>query len=287
MKNIAVMPEGTGEELKLNETPGNITGQKFDGATKQALPPPYTPLKDLIHTLGDDAARGDARAACRLGVELARCRLSKGAAAKFNDPLREMEIKAGKNSQMANHLAEMQMKYLRYENEVCAGVEQKQIDRSTEFLRQAALAGNLDAKIAYIDGLAFGSDQSLVFLHDPGLGQWLRDAQRMAEESVRSGTPDAVYLLLDGYTQDDSFFSAVVVNEPLSGLTYEFLLARLTGQAVSTNADFPPSVNVQAMQRATEMHNQYFAGKTYALNDLTRRTRILSVTSEADNPVCE
>jgi hypothetical protein len=271
------------QDLILNKTQPLVT----KSSRVVSMPPPYTPLKDMLPALKIAADKGDADAACRIGIELARCRLTQGAAKRFNAKLSEMEKAANKSPEMANHLAELQLKYLRYENEVCAGIEPKELSLANHYLHQAAVAGNTDAGIAYADGQAFGSDESLTFLQDTGLGQWQQDAQRIAENSVIAGTPEAVFLLQDAYTNDTSFFSALIVNDPSKALIYDYLLSMLSGRTITANPDFSSQVNSDAMQQAREAHKKYFNEKTFSYPELIRRTKLLSIESDTDKPVCQ
>jgi hypothetical protein len=256
-----------------------------------SLPGSDIPLRDAFPALKAAADGGHVKASCRIGIELARCKSLKANAKQTSNKMHEIEMQIEKESdkgfEAANNFAEAEIARLGHENEMCSGFDANELAMASKYLRQAALAGDPDAAIAYINGQAYGSDQQLSLLQDKGFRDWQNDAQRIAENSVVAGVPEAVILLHKAYSRDDTSFSALVVNDPEKALMYEFLVSELIGRPAKEKTGYSLKVNSEAMQQARAMHTKHFKNRIFSYRELTRRVQLPSFGGDSGKTFCE
>jgi len=190
------------------------------------LPPWGEPLGANFDALRRRADAGDARAACRIGVELSLCTGTQPP----QDPAADAP---STSSARAND---------------CQGFDASLRGQAAGYLRKAALAGNADAMLRYASG-AFSVQASdprshNEFLQDPVFGDWYDEALPMVQRALHAGDPRAAQLLANAYADDDGLFDARVPDDPVQARTYAVLLAYLREAAP------PPPVGLDARQRA-------------------------------------
>jgi len=148
------------------------------------LPPVTMPLAATWPILKARADRGDAPAACRLAVELGRCRhvlRHRTRILQGDDPA------LSPNARSAMTEADWQSRVAH-----CAGVDARWLPEQIAYTRQAALAGNLVAIEAYVN--------ASVFLADMHAGthyyeDYAREAPRLVEAAIQAGSLPAVLAL--------------------------------------------------------------------------------------------
>jgi hypothetical protein len=109
------------------------------GPAVASLPPLDLPIDAIFDELADRADRGDAKAACRLAVELQRCRMAgfmgRGTRRLENRATREED--EDRRESMINELARIENERERSET-VCSGLSTEQLDQAFRFQQQAA-----------------------------------------------------------------------------------------------------------------------------------------------------
>lgn len=120
----------------LEETAGGPTPASAESA---ALPPLDTPVDAIFDDLADRARRGDARAACRLAVELQRCRMAgfMGRGSRRLEGMAAREDDESRRESMIAELARIEAERARSET-VCSGLSAEQLEQSFVFQHQAA-----------------------------------------------------------------------------------------------------------------------------------------------------
>lgn len=106
-----------------------------------ALPPADVPLDSVFDELAERARRGEARAACRLAVELQRCRRAGyiGRGSRYLENRATREDDDDRRETMINELARIEAERERSEA-VCSGLSSQQLDQAFAFQQQAAHA---------------------------------------------------------------------------------------------------------------------------------------------------
>ncbi|MCK7592170.1 hypothetical protein [Pseudomarimonas salicorniae] len=110
-----------------------------DRPAPEPLPPLDAPVDSVFDALAGRAGRGDARAACRLAMELQRCRMA-GFMGRGSGRLESMaarEEDPGRRESMINELARMESEQSRSER-ICSGLDSSQLDQAFAFQQQAA-----------------------------------------------------------------------------------------------------------------------------------------------------
>lgn len=149
--------------------------------TWQTLPPNDMPLRSSFAILKARADQGDASAACRLSINLGKCR----------DVLEAEDVVA--------HLK------IAYERMLprCSGMTKAELRLEHRYLRQAALAGNLAAIESYVRGRRLKMDP---YGHLDDLDAYQREVRPLLETAAQHGSVLAVLHLQMG-------FAGIYVNE--------------------------------------------------------------------------
>lgn len=250
--------------------PASPSGQP--AAPTPTLPPrPLPPNDASIASIASDlrarADAGEARAACRLGIELLRCRaLAQHAVAAQH--LAENEHKAAEAGDLdvANQWAAKNLHYLRLASH-CRDLPQDLIDRGARYLRQAALAGEPEAMLRYAAGEGFGNTRGFGFLNSPDFDTWRREAPAILRQAFVQGHPEAAHLLRDALHNDQGPLNALVQDDPLLAQAYSFLIARMQGAAGPWLPSTRPLPRIgrddmrTAMDLANRWHREHFGGR--------------------------
>lgn len=194
------------------------------------LPSWNAPLGDRFDDLRRQADAGDPRAACRVGLELARCDAA---------PDQCPDIVAS--------------------DQLTAAI----------YLRKAAVGGNPDAMVRYAVGPFPGAiapghaatDHG--YLHAPGFEDWYRDAVPMAQRALHAGNPLAAVLLGHAYADDDGLFDAVVPDDPVQADAYALLLSYLR-QAPTPTTSLDPRQRARSEMLAQRLYRESFGSRPAA-----------------------
>lgn len=243
--------------------PGRRTPRALEGET--LVPVDIRDLKAL-------ADAGDARAACRLGSLLAEC----GVLAKeyFSDAHIEgllsqerMHVKRGE-LENANAAAQGAM-LARKRQQQCGDVPESLFGSAHAYLRQAALAGDLESRVRYLRGdafrgIGFSEHQSL---SSPQFDQWRAEAPGMLGEMLRAGHPEAVILLLEGHSSAGTVLSLITPPDPVLDEAY-LQLAQRVFREFELPRRWPvepadPQVRAEASRLAQQWHEAYFDGRRF------------------------
>lgn len=142
--------------------------------TWQPLPPNNMPLRASFALLKARADQGDARAACRLSVNLGQC-------AAFRPAMVAGAAPPAKVKAIVEH---------------CTGMSDAELDLEHKYLRQAALAGNLRAIESYASGRLIQKDLAG---RAADLEAYRREAPKLFEVAAQHGSADAVSRLAYAY----------------------------------------------------------------------------------------
>lgn len=229
------------------------------------LPPFSLPLAATWDELAKRAGAGDSHAACRLGVELSACRMLRAntsPAMLAGAAEREQEIEAVEGPAAANAIAEYTLQTVAAARR-CAGISGAQLAMAGRYLRQAALAGQPDARLRYADGQWLDAHAGMFsVLHDPTGQQWQREAVPLMEQALRQGDPAAAFMLMIAYTDDNGLAAGLLPNNPQQAYRYAWLFRRvLATKPPAVPADLAPELRARAEAEAERMYQAYFAGR--------------------------
>jgi hypothetical protein len=175
----------------------------------------------------------------------------------------EAEYEAAGNLAAANSVAEERL--WRIERlQQCRGVPADLHGQGARYLRQAALAGEPHAMVAYAEGqhwtpnvrgIAIGRDFDL----------WRQEAPGMVHAALRAGNPTAAFMLQMSYSDDFGFLSALVPDDRYRSFVYHLLSVRLFG--IRENTAWARDLGAADMERARlearQLHEKYFAGQQF------------------------
>jgi len=152
--------------------------------TWQPLPPVSMPLAASWSLLKARADKGDAPAACRLAMELQRCRHvthNRELILAGKDPAASMRRRSAAPETPASRQARVAH---------CAGVDPRWFAEQIGLTRQAALAGNLPAIESYVGAMALSLDPYAASFY---LEDYAREAPRLAQAAIQAGSMPMVF----------------------------------------------------------------------------------------------
>lgn len=209
-------------------------------ASTAPMPPWGEPLGANLDAVRRRADAGDARAACRIGVEASLCNQTRIAGTGI----------APDDAPLASD---------------CQGIDARLRGQAAAYLRKAAMAGNTDAMLRYASGQFFAaapqSPDAPGYLHDPAFSDWYADALPMALRAVRAGNPMAVQLLASAYADDQGLFDARVADDPVQAHAYRLLLSYLRADAPPPPGALDPRQQAQAEQQAQKLYRESFGSQ--------------------------
>lgn len=257
-----------GERAEPAETAGVASSiEPAPRTAPQPLPPRDAPIASIALTLQQRADGGDSLAACRLGIELLRCRqvVHHERSRPFLVERLERAEKDGEAA-YAQTLRGRDADYTRLAQsctELPAGLR----DRGGAYLRQAARAGEPEAMLRYAHGQAFDPKDGYQYLASPDFDHWRREAPAMLQQALAMGRPEAVHLLHAAHASDEGMLQALVPNDPVSARTYAMLATRLQGAGGPRLGGrlevvkLTPEQFRHASERSGEWHQRYFGGR--------------------------
>lgn len=259
----ARQPQATSTEELAEEIPFAPP----NAPAKEASPPPPpqdAPLAATVPELVARAEAGDSRAACRLGMELLRCeQMEQWNRITVGSPDSESEFESEGNLGAANFQAEE--KIWRIERLAqCAAVPAHLRGQGSNYLRQAAYAGDPYAMHAYAEGLHFNIEIR-GFALGPHFDAWRRDSPAMMRAALRAGNPTAAFSLFSAYQDDHSPFTALVPDDTFQAAVFHLLSVRLFGisDRMSTFTTLDATGVANAYKEAEALHQRYFDGRRF------------------------
>ena len=220
------------------------------------------PVAAMFDDLKRRADRGDARASCRLAVELINCNQLESLAQVGYMQNSESAEKALTESGLlmaANSVATQQIRQLESAKR-CDGISED----------QRKLAGRLSSP---------GSERGHPGGHDPlrrrpklhGMGIRClacfrtRDStngavtqSRYWKRHLRHGEPAAVFVLYVANSDNNSPIGGLIADDPVKAYSYRLLMNRLRGKATLPRSKLSSRQIEEAVQNATRMHAEYF-----------------------------
>lgn len=238
-----------------------------------------TVLGDLRPSLRDlvtRAERGDAQAACQVGVFLSSCHpwtaLPWLATEGFQAELeaREAEREQKGDLESANQIASGQLA-MREAAQHCAGIPSALMQRLDVYLRQAALAGHRPAMQRYLQAEHYfgaGATDASAWT-TPAFDVWRREAPGLLRDQLEAGHIEAVVLLVLAHSHSGSQLSMVTPPDPLKDAAYR-QLARLVFEDFSLPEGWKtdpitPAQAAEALALARDWHARHFGGRRWSV----------------------
>ncbi len=255
------------------------------------LPAANVPLNEIHDLLKQQADAGDGKAACRLAIELLRCRFSKNMSNYYSSKSAGPDLSAengitlkdqifAKNSEDEQHI-----QYLE-KNRSCSNISEDQYKQAFKYLRQGAYAGEPDALVPYIDGAGLASDFSAI--RDRNFDTWRSDAASLADSALRMGLPESAALLGNAYMDDFSMFAGMIEDDPFQAEVMRQLYFQLFSVAPSpTNNQLTAEQKQSALRRSKEVFADNFHGRVVPRTDATKRLRYAMSLKKDDTAPCE
>lgn len=251
-----------------SEAPAGTTPPPPPRVSSFVLPAADAPLVRAIPDLQAHADAGERQAACRLGLELIRCtqlRAWRDATAANSDKA-EADLEAEGYLFAANAVAEEKIWQIEHLAQ-CEKLPASLRSQGVKYLRQAALAGDPYAMLAYAEGVHFDpAGQGIAVGAD--FDRWRQEAPRMVQAALQSGNPQAAYSLFLAYSEDSGLFTGVVPNDPYRTFVHHLLVVRLFGHAERefNGSGLDADQRARARRDAADIHQRHFKNRRYAMS---------------------
>lgn len=226
------------------------------------LPAPGVPVAEMFDELSERAARGDAGAACRLGVELQRCAVAGWSQVAAADIERDVARRASTPEAAVAAIARMQSVADRF-SAGCEGLAPEQLDRAFEWQRQAALARpGLRPWFALNPAL-----DRMNFLADiERWAEYRRLALPWLEEAAGQGDPSAVIALarvFGDHRRNSPPFPPFRIRDDERFVVYAELMERygvgvdvVRRAAEEARERLPPALELRAQEQVDRLHRR-------------------------------
>ena len=255
--------EGPSAAASSNPTGTNRTASLY-------LPSLDMPVAAMFDDLKRRADRGDARASCRLAVELINCNQLESLAQMGymqNSESAEKSLTESGLLMAANSVATQQIRQLESAKR-CDGISEDQRRLAGNYLLQAASAGIPEAMIRYAEGQSVTDGNSMFgLLQDKGFDQWRSNAVALLEKALRHGEPAAVFVLYVANSDNNSPIGGLIADDPVKAYSYRLLMNRLRGKSDTPASKLSPQQIEEAVQNATRMHAEYFHNRILRESD--------------------
>lgn len=264
------LPSGIDRNSRSEGPNATANSSLADTSRTAPLPPPDMPVAAMFNALQRRADRGDARASCRLAVELINCNQLESLAQVGYMQNSESAEKALTESGLlmaANSVAAQQIRQLE-SMKSCDGISENQRRLAGNYLLQAAHAGIPEAMIRYAEGQSVTNGSSMFgLLQEKGFDQWRSNAVGLLEKALEQGEPAAVFVLYVAYSDDNSPIGGLIANDPVKAYSYLLLMNRLRGKSDTPASKLSPQQIQEAVQNAARMHTEYFHNRILRESD--------------------
>jgi hypothetical protein len=166
-----------------------------ESASAVTLPPSGVPLKDVLDDLKERAARGDARAACRLSADLTNCHflpvMRERLAAEIDQAARgeQGSLQDVRSTLSATRISQL----VKTSERICAGVEPGESREAWRYLLQAANQGHVDSMLRFAIQPPLNEER---FAYDfEGWAAYRESAIPLLERARAAGSTLALYHL--------------------------------------------------------------------------------------------
>lgn len=278
---------GVSESTVITTENGEVTSGKG-----LPLPPANMPLSEIYVLLQRRADAGDGKAACRLAIELVRCQqalnMNKYMSVDPDVIVEEADksMNPGDKLKMANSIDEQKLTIME-KAKSCGKISTNQLMQTSRYLRQAAYASQADAMVAYVDGRGLEGEGGFALVRSADFDVWRRDALPIAQRALQRGIPEAVYLFSNAYSDENSLFSGLIVNDVVHAETMRLLQLRLEGTALPVETTLNASDYQRASSESDAMFRNYFNGRVQPKISFMKRLMSYTSTKKDEVAPCE
>jgi len=256
-----------GANRSLESTAARLNAPAAEAPAR--LPAYNAPLAIIMEPLAARADTGDAKAACRLAMELIRCQgVEENQRFPGVSDAEEAELEAKGKLDAADQAAKFKLYSLLAAQE-CLAVPDRLRGRAAHYLGQAARAGEPEAMVRYVDLNFWPLDARGVFA-DPEFDRWRRDAPGLLHRAFAAGVPESASTMFDAYQNDFGGVGSMIANDPVKSEALRLLMTRLHGwRDRGNNSGLDAASLARASELAKQWHEGPFKGRNYLGQDRT------------------
>ena len=190
----------------------------------RALPPLGSPLREVLASLKDQAAEGDAAAACRIAFELDRCAklpMLRNSPSFWEQGLSRVFGRA--RADVEWHVQNAR-RMLSEAESACEGLPPEELAWTFDYAMSAALAGNRQARWMMV-GVPAGLDPSRPERTLEAWAVWRQNIRGIIEAGIAAGDPRIMRIAANAYTRPEWGFR-IFPEDPVRAVAMQFAIAR-------------------------------------------------------------
>lgn len=256
-------------------------------ASSYQLPSIDKPIDEIFDQLKLASDKGEAKATCRLALELLKCQLS----LKQDEEELEKDVTykyRGKTEDELLDIRKFDLEALDFYRE-CKKISVDKLADTTKLLEQAANQGQLDAMVVWASGewIKGRYGNSDAFLQDPAFRRWQQNAIPMMNRALQQGSYTAAREWIDALLFDDPLpFYSLIKNDPKKMYAFWTLSELLENDIPTPPRDLSARDARAAEAEGRRMFNDYFHGKPIGKDNLNKARVLLEQHGEDRRDLC-
>ncbi len=271
-----------------NAKEAEIAGESANPpASTYQLPSIEMPIDEAFDQLKLASDKGEAKATCRLALELLKCQLS------LQSDEKELEQDVTDINRNASPETQMQMQLFAMEDlrayRNCRKLKAAQLTDAADLLEHAANQKQLDAMVVWATGKwikgRYGNSQA--YLQDPDFERWRLSAVPMMNDALHRGSYAAARAFGEAYDFDiGPMFNGLIKDDARLNYSFWVLNSLLQGDAPSPPRGLSAQNTLAGETEGRRMFQQWFGGKSFNKDKLSEELISLHTNSEGQRDLC-
>ena len=288
IENLSLSESKAADDLSGNATPIDNASQNTGMAqTSYALPSIDKPIDEAFGELMQAATIGEAKASCRLGIEVVKCQLLLQQEEKqINEMADNFHAHTWpENQNFADEAAIATLKSYK----ACKNLSKDQLKAAEALLEQAAKQKQLDAMVVWASGIWLEAryGNSAQYLQDPAFNRWRVSAIPTMNEALRRGSIDAAIEWAVAYKFDTGgLFRGLVPNDPKRAYSFYLLTGLILNKQRSRADGLSAAEMLSAEEEAKQMFRDWFDSKVTTEDELTGPMGSITMGGEDQHDFC-
>lgn len=261
--------------------------QASSAASSYLLPPMNKPIVDVFDDLKLASDKGEAKATCRLAIELLRCQLS------LQQDEKELEKQVtfkyqGKTEEELLGIRKSDIEALDFYRE-CKKLPADKLTDTADLLERAANQHQQDAMVMWASGewIKARHGNANTFLQDPAFHRWLQNAIPMMNGALQQGSYSAAREWVHAYMMDTGpFFYGLVKDDPKQMYVYVTLGELLENDIPTPLQGMSAQDAMAAEAEGRRMFKDLFDGTPIGKENLSKARIMLDRHDESQRDFC-
>ncbi len=251
------------------------------------LPPMNKPIDEIFDDLKLASDQGEAKATCRLALELLKCQLS----LQHDEKKLEKHVTDKYPGRTEEELFYIRKSYLGTLDlyQECKKLPSDKLTDTADLLERAANQGQLDAMVIWASGQwikgRYGNSDA--YLQDPAFNRWQQNAIPVMNSALQQGSYTAVREWLHAYMLDGGLkFYSLIKDDPKKMYAFMTLAELLENDIPTPPRELPSRDAIAAEAEGRRMYKDWFHGTPIGKENLNNARVLLDDREEDRRDLC-